>query len=241
MPHLRLLLLSNSTMPGERYLAWARSHLSIFLGREARRIFFVPFAGVTRPWDEYAGVVRGAFDDLGYQVVSAHETGDPVAELLSSDAVAVGGGNTFHLLGRLQETGLLDAIRGAVRKGMPYVGWSAGSNVACPTIRTTNDMPIVETRGLAALNLIPFQINAHYTEARLDGHGGETRMERLNEFVCANPGVPVVGIPEGTALRVDGQQMTLIGRKKAVVYGLGGKPLRAGAKELAELELLHRT
>ncbi len=237
MPGLRLLLLSNSTMPGEGYLAWARPHLGIFLGREVRRIFFVPFAGVIRPWDEYAKVVRRAFGELGYTVASAHETDDPVAELLNSDAVAVGGGNTFQLLAKLNETGLLGAIRGAVRNGMPFVGWSAGSNVACPTIRTTNDMPIMETPGLGALNLIPFQLNAHYTEERLNDHGGETRVDRLNEFVCANPGMPVVALPEGSALRVEETEVTLIGRPDAVVYGVNGGPLRVDAAGLKEMGL----
>jgi dipeptidase E len=229
VPHPRLLLLSNSTMPGEGYLAWARPHLGIFLGREVRRVFFVPFAGVTRPWAEYAKVVHGAFGDLGYEVASAHDTDDPAGLLQQCDAVAVGGGNTFQLMAKLHETRLTDAIRDAVRTGLPYVGWSAGSNIACPTFRTTNDMPIVETPGLGALDLIPFQINAHYTEARLQDHGGETRVERLREFVCANPGVRVVALPEGTALRVEGDDITLIGRAEATLYGVNGGPMRMDA------------
>ena len=241
MATLRLLLLSNSTSPGGGYLAWADSHLGVFLGRDVRRIFFVPYASVARPYGEYAVAVRKPFGALGYEVVSAHESSNPVAELEKADAVAIGGGNTFHLLKQLYGTGLLPAIRHAVRNGMPYTGWSAGSNVACPTIRTTNDMPIVEVPSLAALGLVPFQLNAHYTEERIVNHGGETRIERLNEFVAANPGVPVVGLPEGTALRVDGKDLTLIGRRKAVIYGLGDKPVRAGAAELAELGLLQRT
>lgn len=232
MPHPRLLLLSNSTMPGEGYLVWARPHLGIFLGREVRRVFFVPFAGVTRPWAEYATVVRGAFGELGYDVASAHDADDPASVLRQCDAVAVGGGNTFRLMARLHETKLVTAIRDAVRAGMPYVGWSAGSNIACPTFRTTNDMPIVETPGLGALDLIPFQINAHYTEARLQDHGGETRVERLREFVFANPGVRVVALPEGTALRVEGSDVTLIGRAEATLYGVDGGPMRVDATGL---------
>ncbi len=235
MPELRLLLLSNSTMPGEGYLGWARPHLGIFLGREVRRVFFVPFAGVTRPWDEYAAVVRGAFGELGYEVVSAHDVPDPVSALRQSDAVAVGGGNTFHLLAGLHATGLLGPMRDAARQGMPYVGWSAGSNIACPSIRTTNDMPIVETPGLGSLGLLPFQINAHYTEGRLADHGGETRVERLREFVSANPGMPVLALPEGTALRVEGTELILIGRPEAVLYGLNGGPRAVDAHALKEL------
>lgn len=238
MSHQRLLLLSNSTSPGGTYLGWAESHLGVFLGRDVRRVFFVPYASVVRPFSEYAVAVRKPLGSLGYDVVAAHEAANPVAELERADAVAIGGGNTFHLLKHLYHTGLLPAIRHAVRNGMPYVGWSAGSNVACPTIRTTNDMPIVDVPSLAALGLIRFQLNAHYTEERLANHGGETRAERLNEFVAANPGMPVVALPEGTALRVEGKALTLIGRKKAVVYGVDAKPARMGSEDLARLSVL---
>jgi len=240
VPDPRLLLLSNSAMPGQGYLAWARASIGDFLGSAVRRVFFVPFAGVTIPWDEYTGRVREVFGALGYEVVSAHERDDPVTALAESDAVAVGGGNTFQLLARMHDTSLLDAIRAAVRNGLPYIGWSAGSNVACPTIRTTNDMPIVEPPGLSALGLVPFQINAHYTEARLGDHGGETRVDRLNEFVQANPAMPVVGLPEGTALRLEGSELSLIGDAGAVVYGLDGGPRRVDAGGLKALGLVHK-
>jgi dipeptidase E len=238
VPDPRLLLLSNSMLPGQDYLGWARPHLSDLLGAKVRRVFFVPFAGVTKPWDEYTEAVRDVFGPLGYEVVGAHEREDPVAALVDADAVAVGGGNTFQLLAQMYETGLLGAIRAAARNGTPYIGWSAGSNVACPTIRTTNDMPIAEPPGLSALGLIPFQINAHYTEARLGDHGGETRVDRLNEFVHANPGMPVVGLPEGTALRLEGGELSLIGEAGAVVFGLDGGPRRVDAAGLRKLGLL---
>jgi len=238
VPDPRLLLLSNSTMPGQDYLGWARPHIGAFLGPAPRRVFFVPFAGVTVPWDQYTAKVREVFGQLGHRVVGAHEGADPMAALRDSDTVAVGGGNTFQLLAQLHATGLLDAIRAATGAGTPYIGWSAGSNVACPTIRTTNDMPIVEPPTLAALGLVSFQINAHYTEARLGDHGGETRVDRLNEFVHANPGMPVVGLPEGTALRLVGHDLALIGESEAVVYGVDGGPRRVDAGRLRELGLL---
>ena len=238
MPDPRLLLLSNSMMPGQGYLAWARPHISDFLGQGVRRVFFVPFAGVTKPWGEYTRAVRDVFGALGYEVVGAHEHDNPVTALADSDAVAVGGGNTFQLLAQMYGTGLIGAIRRTALDGMPYIGWSAGANVACPTIRTTNDMPIVEPPGLSALGLVPFQINAHYTEARLGDHGGETRVDRLNEFVHANPGMPVVGLPEGTALRLEGDELSLIGEAEAVVYGLEGGPRRVEAGGLKKLGLL---
>ena len=134
----------------------------------------------------------------------------------------------------MQEAGLVAAIRAHVAAGMPYVGWSAGANVAGPTIRTTNDMPVVEPHGFAALGLVPFQINPHYTDAHPPGHRGETRAERLAEFVAANPGVPVVGLPEGTALDVRGAAIALLGADAVPVFSTrtpGGE--RVAAADLA--------
>ena len=141
-----------------------------------------------------------------------------------ADAIAVGGGNTFHLLRALYRVSAVELIRERVLSGMPYVGWSAGSNVACPTIRTTNDMPIVEPPTLKALGLLPFQINPHYTDAHLEGHMGETRDERLSEFTHANPGVRVLGLREGTMLRVEGDEITLLGGKPARLFVKGETP-----------------
>jgi dipeptidase E len=138
--------------------------------------------------------------------------------------VAVGGGNTFHLLARLYATGLLDAIRERVRSGTPYIGWSAGANVACPTIRTTNDMPIVEPPSFDALGLVPFQINAHFTDAAVPGHGGETRRQRIEEFLLANPGSQVVALPEGTGIEVSSAGATIFGVAPALVFRAGAGP-----------------
>lgn len=214
----KLLLLSNSTDPEGRYLEWPRESLRALLGGAGGEIAFVPYAGVTVPWDAYAARVRAAFAELGWRVRSVHEGADPTDVVRRADAIAVGGGNTFHLLRELQRTGLLDPIRERALAGTPYVGWSAGSVVACPTIRTTNDMPIVEPRSLGALGLVRFQVNAHYTDFHPPGFRGETRAERLTEFVAANPGVPVVGLPEGTLLHVEGD-----------LARLGGAPTSAAA------------
>jgi dipeptidase E len=144
----------------------------------------------------------------------------------------VGGGNTFHLLRGMYEKGLVEAIRGRVLTGVAsYIGWSAGSNVACPTIRTTNDMPIVEPPTLDALGLVPFQINPHYTDARLEGHRGETRDDRLAEFVHANPGVRVVGLREGTMLRVEGGRVALVGERGPRLFVKGEEPRDLSADE----------
>jgi dipeptidase E len=221
---MRLLLLSNSTNPGEPYLGWGRGHIAGFLAERARRVLLVPFAGVTTPWPDYAAAVRTALGSPGMELVSAHDSSDAVAELSRCDAVVVGGGNTFHLLTHLYSSGLLDAIRQRVRQGLPYVGWSAGSNVACPTIGTTNDMPIVEPPHFEALGLVPFQINAHYTEARLPDHGGESRPQRLAEYVAANPGRTVVGLPEGSGLLLDGTALSLVGAHPPTIFRAGMPP-----------------
>ncbi len=220
----RLLLLSNSVIVGGRYLEHARTAIMQLFGARVRRVLFVPYAAVQFSLDDYAARVRAALAEMGFGVESVHQATDPVGAVEAADAIAVGGGNTFHLLRELYRHNLLGPIRARVHAGMPYLGWSAGSNVACPTIRTTNDMPIVEPPSLDALGLVPFQINPHYTEARLEGHGGETRDERLLEFVIANPGVQVVGLREGTLLRVEGDSIQLLGDRPARIFQSGRDP-----------------
>lgn len=204
-----LLLLSNSANPDAPYLAHAREWLAeAFQG--CRTIAFVPYAVVTKPYDEYAARVREAFVGLPHEVRSVHEADEPSRCVAQCDAVLVGGGNTFQLLRRMYRTGLMEAVRRAVGQGKPYVGWSAGANLASPTIRTTNDMPIAEPPSMEAFGFVPFQINPHYTDATPPGHMGETRADRLAEFVALNP-VPVVGLPEGTALRLREGRLARLG------------------------------
>ncbi|HKS29742.1 MAG TPA: dipeptidase PepE [Pyrinomonadaceae bacterium] len=221
MPRKRLLLLSNSTNYGEEYLRYPLSHIKSFLGADCKRVLFVPYAGVRMTYDDYAARVRERFEEIGYHLDSVHAAGDPVRAVREAEAIAVGGGNTFHLLRGLYEANLLEAIRERVSEGVPYIGWSAGSNVACPTIKTTNDMPVVEPPSFDALSLVPFQINPHFTDERVPNHNGETRSERLLEFIEANPGVTVVGLKEGSALRIDGAEIKLLSEKSALVFRKG--------------------
>jgi dipeptidase E len=225
MADKRLLLFSNgSELIGDEPTEFAHGSVKNFLGSGVRRVLFVPFAAVVRSFDEYAARVRRHFGSTGFEVVSIHEETDAREAVQAAEAFAVGGGNTFQLLRGLYEAGIVEAIRARVEASVPYIGWSAGSNVACPTIRTTNDMPIVEPPSLRALGLVPFQINPHYTDASLAGHMGETRDERLAEFVHANPGVRVVGLREGTMLRVEGSDIRLLGGKPARLFLKGEGP-----------------
>ncbi len=228
-----LLLLSNSTSPGRPYLAHARDWIAEVVG-DARRVAFVPYAAVTFDSDAYVERVRVALDGLGLEVVGVHASADPADVVAGADAVFVGGGNTFHLLREVYRHGLIDAIRRRVGEGAPYVGWSAGSNLAGPTVRTTNDMPIVEPPSLDALGLVPVQINPHYTDAHPAGHQGETRAQRLAEFVAANPGRPVVGLPEGTAIRIADGRATLLGDGPARVFDTTSPEGREAARGEAE-------
>ncbi len=205
---MRLLLISNSTGPDGGYLDHCADALAEFLV-DARNLLFVPFAlGDESAYGEKA-VDR--LERMGIAAGWADRTGDPVRQLAAASAVFVGGGNTFRLLDRLYSTGMLDAIRNAVRAGLPYVGTSAGSNVACPTIRTTNDMPIVQPPSFEALGLVPFQINPHYVDRDPDSsYQAETREQRLLEFLEENA-TPVVALRESAWLRVEGGEVLLQG------------------------------
>lgn len=221
---MRLLLLSNSTTYGMGYLEHAREAVGDFLGDAVREVLFVPYAGVRISYDDYAARTREAFEPLGYRLTSIHEAADPVAAVERAEAVAVGGGNTFHLVHALYANGVMDAIRDRVKGGMPYLGWSAGANVACPTLRTTNDMPIIEPPSFRTLGLVPFQINPHYLDAHPDHHMGETREDRIVEFTVVNPDVYVVGLREGSLLRRDGGALRLLGPKPMRVFRHGTPP-----------------
>jgi dipeptidase E len=220
---VRLLLLSNSTNFGGTFLGHATDTIREFLG-PATDVLFVPYAAVRFSYDDFVNRVQERLGPLGCTVHGIHQAKDPVAAVRAAPAIAVGGGNTFRLLARLYEFGLLDPIRERVRAGAPYIGWSAGSNVAGTTIQTTNDMPIVEPPSFTALGLFPAQINPHYTDAVIPNHGGETRAERLLEFITVNPGVPVVALREGSILRVEGDEITLLGDQPGRVFLQGREP-----------------
>ncbi|MDY0344597.1 MAG: dipeptidase PepE [Lentimicrobium sp.] len=222
---MKLLLISNSTNPGEAYLGWPRQIITNFLeGTGVKRVLFIPYAGVTLSYDEYENKVKTVFKEMGYELYSIHHESDPVKAVVEAEAIAVGGGNTFHLVREMQRNGVMQAIRGRALAGVPYMGWSAGSNVACPTLCTTNDMPIVQPDSFQCMDLIPFQINPHYLDAHPEGHGGETREQRIEEFLVANPEVYVAGLREATSLIYEDGHLKLIGRHKMRVFHHGMEP-----------------
>ena len=215
---MRLLLLSNSTNVGEKFLEYPFSQIKSFLGNKSVKCVFIPYAAVTFSFDDYEEKVKERFKEMGYELTSVHKTASPIKAVELAEAIVVGGGNTFHLLKCLQQNELIEAIRLRVEAGIPYIGWSAGSNLACPTICTTNDMPIVEPKGFGAINLVPFQINPHYTDDIPVGHGGETRDQRIEEFLEANPDKTVVGLREGTMLKYENEKLSLIGGAPARIF-----------------------
>lgn len=217
----RLMLLSNSTMPGTSFFTWPRPHVQDFLGKEIRDVSFIPFAAVKLSFDAYEETVSRAFDEMGYHVTSIHRADNKRKFIEEAACIVVGGGNTFALLSRIYEHGLRELIREKVDEGTPYIGWSAGANLACPTLKTTNDMPVVMPPSLDALNLVPFQINPHYHELKFEGQGGETRRDRLEEFLEMNQEITVVGLPEGMFIRREGNMMTIGGHGTARLYAYG--------------------
>ncbi len=216
----QLLLISNSTNAGEEYLSFPREDIRNFL-KNKKNIVFIPFAGVTFSHDDYEDKVNESLNKVGLNVTGIHHFADPIKAIEEAEAIMTGGGNTFRLVQLLQEKGLIEPIRKKVLEGTPYVGWSAGSNIACPTIKTTNDMPIVEPSSFNVLNLVPFQINPHYLDANPNGHAGETRQQRIEEFVEVNSDVYVVGLREGTMLHVSGDEIDLIGNKSCRIFKKG--------------------
>jgi dipeptidase E len=222
MSNTHALLLSNSTLPGTAFFEWPRNYISEFLGNGGKRLIFIPFAAVTFTFREYEEKVKAVFDALGYGITSIHGIRDKKLAIEQADGIVVGGGNTFALLSRLYEEELVGSISQKVIQGIPYIGWSAGANLACPAIMTTNDMPVIQPRSFNALGLIPFQINPHYHELKFEGQGGETRRERLEEFVAINPERKVVGLPEGMLLQRAGDKLTLKGNGVAKIYSKNG-------------------
>jgi len=219
---MQLLLISNSTLFGSGYLDHAEAEIRDFLG-ELKRVLFVPFALHDR--DAYAATAKARFAKMGYDLSSVHEAKDALRSIEDTDAIFIGGGNTFRLLKNLYDFKLIEPIRRRVAAGLPYIGSSAGSNVAAPTIKTTNDMPIVQPPSFDALNLVWFQINPHYLDADQNStHMGETREQRLQQYLEEND-TPVAALREGAMLRIENGVTLLKGSSGARIFRRGLEPV----------------
>lgn len=221
----KLLLLSSSSFHGTSgFLGWCSDILAEFLGKEISRVLFIPYA--LFDYDEYTAAPRGALKELGYQVDGIHEHENPVQAVEQAQAIFIGGGNTFRLLKALYDHHLIDIIRKRVLEdGIPYIGSSAGTNVATVSICTTNDMPIVYPPSFNALGLLPFNINPHYIDPEPNStHKGETREKRIREYHMYADRPPVLGLREGSCLSVHGNRAVLKGQTGAKLFQPKAEP-----------------
>ncbi len=216
-------------MPGEPYLDYPKNEIKKLLCEKSVTAVFIPYAAVTFSFDLYCEKVEERFAEVGHHIVGIHTFKNPAKAIQEAEAIVVGGGNTWQLVRMLHDQKLMNPIRERVMNGIPYIGWSAGSNVACPTLRTTNDMPIIDPKGFECTGLIPFQINPHYLDANPEGHGGETREQRIEEFLEINPDLYVTGLREGTMFKLENKRLELIGSRQCRIFRKGEKPIELSA------------
>ena len=207
-----------------------KAEIELFL-KGVKKVLFFPYAAVTFSFNDYEKKVQQRFSEMGIEVDSLHHHRDVKKVIREAEAFVVGGGNTFRLLKMIQQLDIIETLRYRVLDGIPYVGWSAGANVACPTICTTNDMPIVEPDNFSAFNLVRFQINPHYLDANPDGHAGETREERIEEFITMDPFSYVVGLREGSMLKIEDGNISLLGNKTSRIFKHGTPPKEYSSKD----------
>lgn len=231
---MNLLLLSSSRANNSEYLAPCLSLIDNTLGT-IRDVLFIPYAGVRVNYDDYVAMVQQALKPLNIHVKGIHEFANPADAIVNAQAVLVGGGNTFVLLAKLYEHNLIQTLQQKTAAGMPYIGWSAGSNIAGLSIRTTNDMPIIEPPSFQALGLLPLQLNPHYTDFVPEGFHGETRDMRLAEFMQVDADTVIIGLPEGTALRLSGTTLRYEGSENAFLFRGGVKNAITPTSDLSGL------
>jgi len=216
-------------MPGDPYLDYPKEEIKKFLGDQSKTAVFIPYAAVTFSFDTYCEKVEERFAEVGHHVVGIHTFKNPVKAIQKAEAIVIGGGNTWQLVRMLHDQKLMNPIREKAFNGTPYIGWSAGSNVACPTLCTTNDMPIIDPQGFECVGIIPFQINPHYLDANPEGHAGETREQRIEEFLEMNPNMYVAGLREGTMFKLENGNLELIGTRQCRIFKKGEKPIELSA------------
>jgi dipeptidase E len=217
MPAIRVLAFSSSRVQNSAYLERAVPVIKNFLGNKPLNIAFIPFADAENKYEDYLEKTKDGLAELPYNIHLVTPDNAAVA-IKNANVIMVGGGNTFKLQHHLYQYELVDLIREQVTHGIPYVGWSAGANITGLTIGTTNDMPIIEPKSFKALGFFPFQINPHYIDVKPEGHHGETRDQRLTEYLRLNPEASIIGLPEGTALQLEGKSLTLVGNVPAILF-----------------------
>ena len=211
------LLISASSYQDTGYLRHCKNWVKDFLGESGKEeILFIPYAGVRRTNDEYEQKVIDRLKNKN--IKSIHHYEDKISAIKNASSIAVGGGNTFMLLYTLYKLNLVEPIKEAVANGTKYFGWSAGANIAGKTIMTTNDMPIIMPKSFDSLNIFPYQINPHFISGKLAGHNGESREERLEEFLIANPKETIYALPEGTALLIEDSEVEVIGHSEILKF-----------------------
>lgn len=236
---MKVLALSSSRVGNGGFLENALPLIQNFLGYESLKIAFIPFASVQTNYDGYGTMVKEAFAPLPYSIQTVLPS-NAKSIIESAEVIMVGGGNTFKLLHNIYNYELFDLIQNKVASGTPYIGWSAGANISGRSIGTTNDMPIIQPKSFMSFGFFPFQINPHYINQTVEGHNGETRDQRLEEFVILNPEIPVVGLPEGTALRLDNGLLHFTGDKEGVLFRceLNGLPQKTTIVKGEDLSVL---
>jgi len=228
---MNVLMLSSSRYGEYNYLEYAKPWIDEHLAG-ITKVLFIPYAGVTVNWDTYTDMVRAALPNL--DVLGIHEAQDVKSAMMQAEAILIGGGNTFNLLHLLYENELLDLIKLKVEQGTPYIGWSAGANICGQSIRTTNDMPIVEPRSFDALNFVNAQLNPHYTDYVAPNHHGETRDQRISEFCTLNISTPVLAIREGSGLLIRDNKLSLLGEQNGFVFAADNKIAVNDTQDLSE-------
>lgn len=211
------LLISASSYQDTGYLRHCKNWVKDFLGESGKEeILFIPYAGVRRTNDEYEQKVIDRLKNKN--IKSIHHYEDKISAIKNASSIAVGGGNTFMLLYTLYKLNLIEPIKEAVANGAKYFGWSAGANIAGKTMMTTNDMPIIMPKSFDSLNIFQYQINPHFISGKLAGHNGESREERLEEFLIANPKETIYALPEGTALLIEDDEAEVIGHSEILKF-----------------------
>lgn len=235
----KILAFSSSRTGSSAYLEMAAPVIHNFINNPTATIAFIPFASAANDFEEYTAKVRAALPATYNIITATHENALEV--IAAADVIMVGGGNTFKLLHDLYATGALELIKQKVNSGTAYIGWSAGSNITGATICTTNDMPIINPGSFDALGFFPFQINPHYYNVAVPGFNGETRDQRLDEFLMLNPQVPIVALPEGTALLLQNGHLQLTGSTAAYILSYANNALvKTNIEPGADLSYLNR-